>query len=168
MGSLGDEDSFIIAHASPHVHYLTFHLWPSNWGWIDHHDPHARLEPGLATSLAYIDRHIDIAGRLGKPIVLSEFGLHRDGGACDPASAVTARDRFYRAVFDRLLERAKAGGAIAGSNFRAWGGRGRSSRPDGIWQAGDPSPAIRRRRRRGCSRCRTARTGPGLPAADRR
>jgi len=138
MGALGDEDYFIIAHASPNVDYLTFHLWPSNWSWIDHHDPHARLDSGLATSLDYIDRHIDIAGKLGKPIVLSEFGLNRDGGSYDPASGTTARDRFYQAVFDRLLERAKAGDAIAGSNFWAWGGRGRTSNADWMWKAGDP------------------------------
>ena len=138
MGSLGDEDYFIIAHASPNVDYLTFHLWPSNWSWIDHHDPHARLESGLQTSLEYIDRHIDIAGKLGMPIVLSEFGLNRDGGSYDPTSATTARDRFYQAVFDRLLERAQAGDAIAGSNFWAWGGRGRTTNADWMWKAGDP------------------------------
>ena len=137
-GSLGDEDYFVIAHASPNVDYLTVHLWPSNWGWIDHHDPAARLDSGLATSLAYVDRHIDLAGKLGKPIVLSEFGLNRDGGAYDPASGVRARDHFYQAIYDRLLARAKAGDAIAGSNFWAWGGRGRTGNADWMWQAGDP------------------------------
>lgn len=138
MGSLGDEDYFIIAHASHNVDYLTFHLWPTNWSWMDHHDPAARLESGLETSLAYIDRHIDIANKMGMPIVLSEFGLNRDMGAYDPASAVTARDRFYRAIYERLLERARAGDAIAGSNFWAWGGRGRTTNADYMWKAGDP------------------------------
>ncbi|KAF1687400.1 mannanase [Pseudoxanthomonas broegbernensis] len=138
MGSLRDEDLYIIAHATPNVDYLTFHLWPSNWSWIDHEDPAARLESGLATSLAYVDRHIDIANKLGMPIVLSEFGLNRDKGSYDPASTVAARDRFYRAIFDRLLERARAGDAIAGSNFWAWGGRGRTGNADFMWKAGDP------------------------------
>lgn len=137
-GSLGDRDLFVQAHATPNVDYLTFHLWPSNWGWIDHGDPAARLESGLATSLDYIDRHIEVAGKLGKPIVLSEFGLNRDGGSYDPASGVEARDRFYRAVYERLLQRAGEGKAIAGSNFWAWGGRGRTTNPDWMWKAGDP------------------------------
>ncbi len=137
-GSLRDDDLFIISHATPNVDYLTFHLWPSNWSWVDHADPGARLDSGLELSLAYIDRHIDIAGKLGMPIVLSEFGLNRDGGSYDPASGVTARDRFYAAVFDRLLERAQAGDAIAGSNFWAWGGRGRTTSADWMWKAGDP------------------------------
>lgn len=70
MGSIGDLDLFLQAHKTPNVDYLTFHLWPSNWSWIDHKDPAARLESGLKTSLEYIDRHIDAAGKLGKPIVL--------------------------------------------------------------------------------------------------
>ena len=85
-GSAGDMALFVRAHDTPNVDYLTFHLWPSNWSWIDHKDPAARLDSGLATSLDYIDRHIEVAGKLGKPIVLSEFGLNRDQGAYDPAS----------------------------------------------------------------------------------
>ena len=137
-GSAGDMDLFVRAHATSNVDYLTFHLWPSNWSWIDHKDPAARLETGLATSLDYIDRHIEVAGNLGKPIVLSEFGLNRDQGSYDPASGTQARDRFYAAVYDRLLQRMQAGDAIAGSNFWAWGGRGRTTNDDWMWQAGDP------------------------------
>ena len=138
MGSLGEDDYYLIAHASPHIDYLTFHLWPSNWGWIDHHDPAARLEAGLQASLEYIDRHVEMAARLGKPIVLSEFGLNRDKGSYDPAAPVAARDRFYQAVYARLLQHARAGAPIAGSNFWAWGGRGRTSNPDWMWKEGDP------------------------------
>lgn len=35
MGSMNDEDLYIIAHASPYVDYLTFHMWLKNWGWFD-------------------------------------------------------------------------------------------------------------------------------------
>jgi mannan endo-1,4-beta-mannosidase len=137
MGSLGDDDLFIIAHASNNVDYLTFHLWPSNWDWIDQKNPAARLETGLTKSLAYIDRHIDIANKMGKPIVLEEFGMNRDNGAYDATSSVQVRDRFYSEVYARLLQHAKAGDAIAGSNFWAWGGRGRAQHDDHMWQPGD-------------------------------
>ena len=137
-GSLGDDEYYLVAHASPNVDYLTFHLWPSNWSWVDHHDPAARLESGLQTSLEYIDRHVEMAAKLGKPTVLSEFGLNRDGGSYDPASGVTARDRFYEAIYARVLEHARAGAPIAGSNFWAWGGRGRTTHADWMWKAGDP------------------------------
>jgi len=138
MGSLRDMELYVQAHDTPNVDYLTFHLWPSNWSWIDHEDPAARLESGLATSLDYIDRHIDVAAKLGKPIVLSEFGLNRDQGAFDPASGVQARDRFYQTIYARLLERMRAGDPIAGSNFWAWGGRGRTTNADWMWKVGDP------------------------------
>jgi mannan endo-1,4-beta-mannosidase len=137
-GSLGEMELFVRAHATPNVDYLTFHLWPSNWSWIDHKDPAARLESGLKTSLEYIDRHIDAAGKMGKPIVLSEFGLNRDQGSFSPDSGVQARDRFYQAIYARVLERMQAGDAIAGSNFWAWGGRGRTTNADWMWAPGDP------------------------------
>jgi mannan endo-1,4-beta-mannosidase len=137
-GTLRSDELFYEAHDTPNVDYLTFHLWPSNWGWMDHHDPAARLDSGTVLALDYVDRHIDLANRMGKPIVLSEFGLNRDKGAYDAASPVAARDTFYKAIFDRLLERASAGDAIAGSNFWAWGGRGRTANADWMWKAGDP------------------------------
>lgn len=138
MGSLREMELYVRAHRTPNVDYLTFHLWPSNWSWIDHKDPAARLESGLARSLDYIDRHIEVAGKLGKPIVLSEFGLNRDQGGYSPESGVQARDRFYAAIYARVLEHMQAGDAIAGSNFWAWGGRGRTTNPDWMWKAGDP------------------------------
>ncbi|MEP6907662.1 MAG: mannanase [Pseudoxanthomonas sp.] len=138
MGSLGDIGLYVQAHQSPNVDYLTFHLWPSNWDWIDQEDPAARLESGLKTSLAYINQHINVAGRMGKPIVLSEFGLNRDKGGFSPESAVTARDHFYQSIYNRILQRMQAGDAIAGTNFWAWGGRGRTSNADWMWKAGDP------------------------------
>ena len=81
---------------------------------------------------------VDMAGKLGKPIVLEEFGMNRDGGSFDPASGVAVRDRFYRAVYGRVLQRMQAGDAMAGSNFWAWGGRGRTGNADWMWKAGDP------------------------------
>ena len=137
-GTLRSDELFYAAHDTPNVDYLTFHLWPSNWSWMDHHDPAARLESGTVQAMDYIDRHVDLANRMGKPIVLSEFGLNRDKGAYDPASGTTARDAFYRAIYDRVLARAKAGDAIAGSNFWAWGGRGRTANADWMWTTGDP------------------------------
>ncbi|MEZ0469160.1 hypothetical protein [Luteimonas salinilitoris] len=107
------------------------------WNWFDPRDAEATWPSALETSLAYIDRHIDIAGKLGKPVVLSEFGLNRDDGGFDPETTTRYRDRFYETVFARLQQRAAAGDAIAGSNFWAWGGRGRTANADYMWQAGD-------------------------------
>jgi mannan endo-1,4-beta-mannosidase len=40
-------------------------------------------------------------------------------------------------VFDLLARRAAQGDAIAGSNFWAWGGEGRTRSADFMWKAGD-------------------------------
>ncbi len=54
-----------------------------------------------------------------------------------PGAPTTYRDKFYTAVFDLLARRAAAGDAIAGSNFWAWGGAGRTQNADFMWKAGD-------------------------------
>ena len=76
-------------------------------------------------------------GTLGKPIVLEEFGLNRDGGAFAIGSATTVRDRFYGAVFDLVQKRASAGDPVAGWNFWAWGGAGRAANADYWWKPGN-------------------------------
>ena len=63
--------------------------------------------------------------RLKKPIVLEEFGLPRDHESYDPASPTTARDEYYRRMFDQVAESCRAGRALLGANFWAWAGAGR-------------------------------------------
>ncbi len=137
MGSLGDEDFYIIAHASPNLDYLTFHLWLKNWSWFDATRPAETYDQAIANARAYMNRHIDIANKMNKPTVLSEFGAERDGGVFDPDSSTEYRDRIYRQVFNLIYQRAADGDAIAGSNFWTWGGYGRSHRDDFWWQPGD-------------------------------
>ena len=38
-GSAQDAKLYLAAHSSPHIDYLTYHLWPKNWGWFDSKDP---------------------------------------------------------------------------------------------------------------------------------
>jgi len=137
MGSIGDPAVYVAAHELPEVDYLTFHMWAKNWGWFDAKNPAATFTGSLEKAAAYIDTHIDIANRLGKPTVLEEFGLDRDGGAFAADSGTQYRDIYYQTVFNQLHERAVAGDAIAGYNIWAWGGYGRSQRADFIWQPGD-------------------------------
>jgi mannan endo-1,4-beta-mannosidase len=85
----------------------------------------------------YLNWHIDTANKMGKPIVLEEFGINRDNGSFQPAATTINRDKFYSAVYGLLARRAAAGDAIAGSNFWAWGGVGRTKNPDFMWKAGD-------------------------------
>ena len=74
---------------------------------------------------------------MNKPIVLEEFGIERDNGSFTTDSTTVYRDRFYAEIFNLLRTRAGAGDAIAGMNFWAWGGYGRTENEDFMWKEGD-------------------------------
>lgn len=137
MGTLGDADLFERSHASANIDYLTFHMWIKNWSWFDVAKPEATYDSAVTTAMRYLSQHIEIAERLGKPIVLEEFGVERDQGVFDHGTAVTYRDRFYATVYDVIEKNSAAGGPFVGSNFWAWGGFGKTNRADYMWQKGD-------------------------------
>jgi mannan endo-1,4-beta-mannosidase len=115
---------FTANHDGPHIDYGTVHIWPQNWGWFDpaRPDTYAAAE---AEALRYLGHHARQASALGKPLVLEEFGLARDGGSLDPTATTTQRDAFFAAVLAAMP---------AGANIWAWAGEGR---PDQGW-TGDP------------------------------
>ncbi len=71
--------------------------------------------------------------------MIEEFGFPRDAGSFDPAAATSFKDRFYGIIFDEVLDSARRGGPIAGSNLWAWGGEGRAAHADYAFQPGDLS-----------------------------
>jgi mannan endo-1,4-beta-mannosidase len=143
--SLGSEGStagptgnhFRKDHASDLIDYTTIHIWIQNWGWYDPERAEATYAHALSKATAYIDRHLARAEKLGKPLVLEEFGISRDGGDHDPAAATRQRDRYFEAIFQHVFSLAERGTAMAGCNFWAWGGQGRPRAPRAIWQNGD-------------------------------
>jgi mannan endo-1,4-beta-mannosidase len=137
MGTAGSRELFVKSHRTKNVDYLTFHMWAPNWGWFKPREAQASYAGAWAKMQDYVNWHIDTANEMGKPIVLEEFGINRDEGSFEPAATTVYRDRFYSAVFDLLNRRAAAGDAIAGSNFWAWGGAGRTTNADFMWKAGD-------------------------------
>jgi mannan endo-1,4-beta-mannosidase len=137
MGTAGDKELFVKAHSSKNVDYLTFHMWAPNWGWYKPKEADATYAGAWEKMQDYLNWHIDAANRMGKPIVLEEFGINRDNGSYSPGATTINRDRFYTAIYGLLARRAAAGDAIAGSNFWAWGGEGRTKNTDSMWKAGD-------------------------------
>lgn len=137
MGAVNDEQLFIDAHSSVNVDYLTYHMWIRNWGWFDKTKPAETWDAGWAKATDYLNVHIDIAKKIGKPIVLEEFGLDRDMGAYDISATTQYRDKFYQQVFALLLTRVQQGAPIAGYNFWAWNGQARTERSNYWWQEGD-------------------------------
>jgi mannan endo-1,4-beta-mannosidase len=136
-GSGEDGQLYLDAHRTVDIAYLTYHLWPANWGWFDPKQAARTWEGMTDKSLRYLNVHVDYAKALGKPIVLEEFGLNRDGGAFALDAPTTVRDRFYGEVFKLVQKRAAACEPVAGWNFWAWGGQGRAANADHWWRPGN-------------------------------
>jgi mannan endo-1,4-beta-mannosidase len=136
-GCIESEECVTAAHAPAEIDYLTAHIWPANWGWATLADLAGTWAATEVNTRQYIRQHIDFAGRLGKPLVIEEFGYPRDGGSFDPAARTTLRDRFYAIIYDAVRASAEARGPLIGSNFWAWSGEGRAARADRRFRPGD-------------------------------
>lgn len=135
----GDTDCVIQAHSSPDIDYVTAHIWPQNWGWADPKDLDGTFATVEGNTRKYIADSASIAQRLGKPLVIEEFGFPRDGGSFDSGSTTVWKDRFYALIFHAVEQSLRDGGPIAGSNFWAWGGEGRAAHSDYRFRPGDTS-----------------------------
>lgn len=124
-------------HRSEYIDYTTIHIWAQNWGWYDPRRPATTFDRAVRKAIRYLERHLKKADKMGKPIVLEEFGISRDGNSHDPESTVEWRNRYFRTVFEWIRQRAEGGTAMAGSNFWAWAGEGRPRKPNAVWQRGD-------------------------------
>lgn len=137
VGCVSDEACFVAAHGIAPIDYLTAHIWPKNWGWLADGDMRGTYDRAEELTAAYLDQHLALAERLGKPLVLEEFGLPRDDGALTPGSPTSYRDRYYAFLLGSVAASASAGGPLVGANVWTWGGRGRAHHADGRWRAGD-------------------------------
>lgn len=139
MGCLERESCVVEAHKPAEIDYVTLHIWPNNWGWIDPKNQPATYEAGEARCRDYVKRHIALARSLNKPLVIEEFGLIRDQRAFAPDSPSRYKDRFYSTIYDLTLADMKAGGPVCGTNFWAWNGEGRAQQADAWFKHGDKS-----------------------------
>ncbi|WP_347304651.1 cellulase family glycosylhydrolase (plasmid) [Croceibacterium sp. TMG7-5b_MA50] len=136
-GSLEQPDIALAAHRPDAIDYLTVHIWPNNWGWVDQRDLPGTYDGGQAQVADYIARHEALARQLGKPMVIEEFGYPRDGGSNDPAAPTTYKDRFYRQIHAATLRSMDESGPIVGTNFWAWNGEARAAHADYRFRDGD-------------------------------
>ena len=136
-GSIERTDAVAATHRSPAIDYVTCHIWPGNWSWIDPAALADSYDAGAAKVADYIAAHVSIAERLHKPLVIEEFGYPRDGPAAyDPAQSTVFRDRFYRQIYAAIEADGRRGGPLAGSNFWAWNGEARAAHPDHRFRRG--------------------------------
>ena len=139
-GTMGCHDSDTCvhdAHSSPHIDYMTAHIWPQNWSWADPKDLAGTWPTVEKNTRAYFVRQVAIAQALRKPLVIEEFGFPRDRGSFDPGAPTTYKDKFYSLIYELALDNMKAGGPVAGTQFWGWGGEGRALHPDHRFQPGD-------------------------------
>ena len=132
-----DMNLFEKIHADPNINYLNIHIWPYNWSWVKADSLKELLSRAKENTKKYIDDHMVIARKYSKPIVLEEFGFPRDGFSFSKEAPTTARDEYYRYVFDLIRQDRESGGLFAGCNFWAWGGFAGQNPDHVFWEKGD-------------------------------
>jgi len=83
MVSIGSEGNAFVPlsrkfkkeHAIKDIDYTTIHIWIQNWGWYDPADTENTFSPSIERAKKYILKHVKIAEKLNKPLILEEFGL---------------------------------------------------------------------------------------------
>ena len=136
-GCEADMDLFEKIHSCPDIDYMTIHIWPYNWRWVTEKTLKSDLPKAIENTDKYIDAHVKVAEKYGKPVVLEEFGFPRDDFQFAQGSPVNSRNDYYDHVFKRVVESAKKGGLFAGVNFWGWGGHASQSETNIYWQKGD-------------------------------
>ena len=136
-GCENDMDIFEKIHSCPDIDYMNIHIWPYNWSWVRETTLKTALPQAIANTDGYIDAHLKVAEKYGKPVVLEEFGFPRDDFRFAKGTPTTARDEYYAHVFNRIVESSKVDGLFAGLNFWGWGGLAEQSQSNIYWQPGD-------------------------------
>jgi len=121
--------------ADKNIDYMNIHLWPYNWSWVTDRTIMKDLPRGCKNTKEYIDRHLRLAEKLNKPLVMEEFGYPRDGFSFSQESTTHARDAYYKYVFSLVVDDALKGGHFAGCNFWGWGGEAQPRHQQ--WEPGD-------------------------------
>ena len=149
-GTFGDDTGvdFVPQHQHDNVDFATTHIWPWNWYWYPERSGEIdNMAQVYARCTQFLADHIDSArDDLGKPLVLEEFGLLRDGdhdnatdgdGSEGPGTPVTERDTLFEMYYDMLFADADNGGPSAGSNFWTYNGDP-PQEPESMYSVYDP------------------------------
>lgn len=138
VGCEMDLDWWTRIHAAPEIDYANIHLWPCTWRWVTRDNVFSDVATACSESRKYIEQHYNAIAPHGKPLVLEEFGYHRDDFSFTPGSTTRARDEYYAYILGIMREKRM----LAGCNFWAWSG---DARPRHLWwqewdeYCGDPA-----------------------------
>ena len=132
-GCNGSRENYIEIHAVPEIDYATVHVWPLNWSWFDPEKEAETFPDTMKRTREYLDEHVEIAEQLGKPLVIEEFGLPRDGHDYRPQGSTHYRDEYFAAILQMLFEEP----ILNGINVWSWGGLGgETAIPGETWTPG--------------------------------
>lgn len=136
---LQDITMFERMHSNKNIDYLTMHAWPKIWEWYSIEDEDGTLQNAIDKTHEYMDEHIQVAKKLNKPIVMSEFGLPREKESLSLDASIVNRNSYYQAVFNKIIESLKEQGYLNGLNFWGFAGYAKPN-PNSIngkWEIGD-------------------------------
>lgn len=114
IGMLSDTALYSKIHQTPQIDYATLHIWPKTWQWYDGTDESALQDSTLVKTTTYIAEHAALCKKINKPLVIEEFGFHRDGHEFSPANTTYLRNKYYQHVFETGIKY-----KVKGFNF--WG-----------------------------------------------
>jgi mannan endo-1,4-beta-mannosidase len=120
-------------HSDKNIDYLTIHIWPKNWSWFKDTAINASYKVIIDSARKDIQKHLQVAAALNKPLVIEEFGLPRDRQVFSAGTSTYNRDHFYNFIFRTVLDNR----TIAGANFWAFGGIARPIPGQTFWKDGD-------------------------------
>ncbi|MBM6993199.1 MAG: cellulase family glycosylhydrolase [Prevotella sp.] len=121
-GCEGEIESFADICADPNIDYTNVHVWPYNWGWANKDSLIDNVNRACRNSKEYIEQSLEVSRKLGKPLVMEEFGYPRDGFLFSKESSTRGRDTYYKYIFSLIEANARQRGNFAGCNFWGWGG----------------------------------------------
>ena len=125
-------------HAIDEVSYINCHVWPYNWKWMRGDAMREDLKQSCENTEEYINMHLELGRKIGKPVVVEEFGMPRDNMDFHKGSPVTCRDMYYTFVFDLIVKARENKDVFAGCNFWSWGGYAKTNVEDHeYWAKGD-------------------------------
>jgi mannan endo-1,4-beta-mannosidase len=136
IGTAMDTNLYKEIHRYPSIDYATIHIWPKTWQWYNGESDHSIADTTLEKTKSYILLHTRLCQEIDRPIVIEEFGLHRDQNKFLPSTTTINRDIYYSFIFE-LGKKEK----VAGYNF--WGAIAhRDSRLNtDFWKKGFPYTA---------------------------
>ena len=137
IGCKGNYELYKKSHSFKNIDYLVFHLWPNNWDWFKPDSVERTFDSSVKKSIDYINKHIQVARQLKKPLVMEEFGFRRDSLKYSANSTVELRDKYFAVILKLISDSISQNAPFSGVNFWGWSGEGRPKHPGGVWLKGD-------------------------------